>query len=76
MYPDPIFRPSVNEVVYYTVAGRNALVISEPSDPDPETFNFDELPEDQFTRPCYCTIMVGEDIIENVDVSKLEELEN
>lgn len=71
-YPRAEYVPSVHETVLYQ-SKRKALVVTKPKDPDPETFDFDAIPDEQETRPCMCDILLGEDII-NVDISTLAPL--
>jgi hypothetical protein len=65
--PAPAFIPKRMDVVFYIDAGRRALVVTNPRDPD-ELF---ELNDDIETRPCICDLLVGEEIVKNVDVSRL-----
>lgn len=67
-FPAPEFVPSRLDVVIHMESGRRALVLTEPCDPE----QVDELPEDQDTRPCVCNILLGEDVIEGIDVSRLQ----
>lgn len=71
-FPAPEFVPKLHDVVVHRESGRRALVVSAPKDPDPETFDFDALPEDQPSRPCMCDVMLGEDIVKGIDVSALD----
>lgn len=73
-YPKPHFVPKCFEIVKHVPSGRNALVVTTPADPDPETFDIDALGDDQVTRPCRCNILLGEEYVVDVDVSKLESL--
>ncbi len=69
-FPRPQFVPNPFDTVIHAESGKRALVLTTPSDPE----EIAELPKGQKTRPCVCSILLGEDIIEEIDVSHLQQI--
>jgi len=68
--PTPEWIPNRWDVVLHKESGRRALVLSQPTSPT-EIF---ELPENMFTRPTVCSILLGKVIIDKIDVTALSAL--
>lgn len=69
-FPVASFIPKRHAIVEHIPSGNRALILTDPTDPE-ELEDFDLSSTDIATRPCTCTILLGEDIIYDVDVSQL-----
>ena len=65
--PEPEWIPNQWDTVIHTESGRKALVMTQPKSPK-EIF---ELPEGMDTRPTVCQILLGRELIDEIDVTKL-----
>ena len=68
--PEPEWIPDRWTTVLHKESGRRALVLTQPQSPT----EILELPEGLDTRPTTCKILLGKEIIDEIDVTELSAL--
>lgn len=65
--PEPEWIPDRWTTAVHKETGKPVLVVTQPIEPE-EIY---ELPEDAEQRPMYCNVLLGEELLENIDLVEL-----